>query len=72
MDGAIDYRLVDVPGYLKWSERKLAEGGNEALIAHLDATGMFLRPEEFGKITEADFEEMLDDLRAALARDYAK
>ena len=61
---AIDYRLVDLPGYMVWSKRKLHEGVSAALIAHLDATGMTLLPEEIQQISEADFDEMLDELIA--------
>jgi hypothetical protein len=63
---AQDYDLADIPGYEAWSERKLDEGESPALIAHLDATSMRLLPEEVAKVTDQDFEDMLDDLRAAL------
>ena len=63
-----DFRLVDIPGYMEWSQRKLEEGESEALIAHLDATSMWLRPEEVEKVSEVVFEEMLKDLRTEIDR----
>jgi hypothetical protein len=63
-----DYSLTQIPGYMAWSERKLKEGGNEALIAHLDATSMWLRPEDVQSVDEATFEDMLEDLRVGLAK----
>jgi hypothetical protein len=61
---ARDYRLVDIPGYMHWSQKKLAAGESQALIAHLDATSMWLPPEDIGHVSEQVFDEMLDDLRA--------
>jgi hypothetical protein len=58
-----DYRLVDIPGYMAWSRRKLDAGESDALIAHLDATSMFLLPEDLPKVTDADFDELLEDLQ---------
>jgi hypothetical protein len=43
---ARDFHLVDLPGYMEWSNRKLAEGEADALIAHLDATSAWLLPED--------------------------
>jgi hypothetical protein len=63
-----DYPLTSIPGYMAWSERKLEEGESDALIAHLDATSMWLLPEEVAKVTEGEFEEMLADLKASLGR----
>ena len=60
---ARDYRLLDVPGYSAWSQRKLAEGESDALIAHLDATSMCRLPEEISTVTDQDFEELLQDLK---------
>ena len=60
---ARDYRLLDIPTYRTWSRRKLAEGESPALIAHLDATSMFLLPEQLNHVEEADFDELLNDLR---------
>ena len=65
---ARDYRLVDLPGYMEWSRRKLAEGESKALIAHLDATGAWLLPEEAANMTESDFEELLAELKTELER----
>jgi len=61
-----DYALAELPGYSAWSERKLDEGESPALIAHLDAMGMFLLPEDVGSVGEAAFEELLEDLRTAV------
>jgi hypothetical protein len=63
---ARDFRVTDLPGYLEWSQRKLTEGESSAYIAHLDATSAWLLPEEAGKITEKDYDEMLRDLKADL------
>lgn len=59
-----DYRMLDIPAYPAWSERKLKEGVSDALIAHLDATSMWLLPEEAPKVTEADLDDLLADLVA--------
>jgi hypothetical protein len=61
---ARDVRMMELPCYMVWSKRKMAEGESEALIAHLDATSMWLLPEDAAKITEHDFEDLLDDLKA--------
>jgi hypothetical protein len=61
---ARDYRMVDLPGYIEWSQRKLAEGESEALIAHLDATSAWLLPEDAAKMSERAYDEMLDELKA--------
>jgi hypothetical protein len=63
-----DYAMSDVPGYSEWSARKLAGGESEALIANLDARSMRLLPEELTAVTETDFEEMLSDLKAEVAK----
>jgi hypothetical protein len=49
---ARDYRLVDIPGYMQWSQRKLAARESQALIGHLDATSMWLLPEDLGHLSE--------------------
>jgi len=59
-----DYRILDIPGYVAWSERKLKEGVSDALIAHLDATDMWLLPEDVAKVTDADFDDLLKGLTA--------
>ncbi len=59
---AKDVPLSQIPAYKKWSERQLESGTSDALIAHLDATSMWLLPEEVAKVSEADFDEMLQDL----------
>jgi len=61
-----DYPLMKVPGYMTWSKRKLDEGESEALIAHLDATSMGLLPEELEEVTEAVFEEFLQELKSSI------
>jgi hypothetical protein len=66
---ARDYSLLEIPGYMEWSEGKLAEGGNEAFLAHLDATSMWLLPEELNSVSTDDFDEMLEDLKTAIDRD---
>ncbi len=63
---ARNYPLMEIPGYMKWSERKISEGESPVLIAHLDATGMILLPEEVSTITEVDFEDMLADLKVSI------
>jgi hypothetical protein len=60
---ARDYGLLEIPGYMVWSERKLSDGESEALIAHLDATNMWLLPEEIDTVGVAEFEELLADLK---------
>lgn len=57
-----DYRLMDIPGYMEWSRRKLDVGESDALIAHLDATSMFLLPEDVSKVTDAEFDGLLEEL----------
>ena len=57
-----DVRLLDLPGYMPWSTRKLDEGASPALIAHLDATCMWLRPDEIQSVGEDVFEDLLADL----------
>lgn len=52
-----------------WSEGKLAEGGNEAFLAHLDATLMWLLPEELNSVSAGDFDEMLEDLKMQIDGD---
>ena len=61
-----DYRLLDIPGYVAWSRRKLDAGESDAVIAHLDTTSMFLLPEDLPKVTDAEFDELLEDLRDEL------
>jgi hypothetical protein len=58
--------MMDLPGYVAWSRRKLAEGESEALIVHLDATSAWLLPEDADKMTEKDYENMLADLQVEL------
>lgn len=60
---AKDYPLCQIPNYTAWSERKLSEGVSPALIAHLDATGMMLLPEELAGVEECIFDEMLEELK---------
>ncbi len=65
---ACDFRLMDLPGDMTWSERKLKEGESPAYIAHLDATSAWLLPEEAANMTERDFDEVLTDLKAELEK----
>jgi hypothetical protein len=62
------FRLLDIPGYMEWSKRRLREGESEALIAHLDATNMYLLPEELSTVSEETFEELLADLKSEIER----
>lgn len=62
--GAKDYPLTSIPAYVEWSKRKLEEDESLfALIAHLDALAVVLRPEEVAGVSESDFEEMLEELK---------
>jgi hypothetical protein len=63
---ATDFRLVDLAGYMDWSKRKLADGESPALIAHLDASCVWLLPEEASSLGEPEFDEMLDELLSDL------
>jgi hypothetical protein len=63
---ARDYALISIPAYREWSKRKLDEGESSALIANLDATRMWLLPEELADVSESLFEEMLADLKEAM------
>ena len=63
---ARDYRMMDLPGYMAWSELKLKEGESDALIAHVDATSAWLLPEEAAAMTDADYDELLASLKADL------
>lgn len=58
-----DYRLMDLPGYMAWSEQRLDEGESDALIARLDATSMWLLPEEAADMSDSDYDALLDSLR---------
>ena len=60
---ARDYALGSIPAYQEWSKRKLNEGESPALIANLDARAMWLLPEQVAGVSEADFEELLADLK---------
>ena len=57
-----DYGLSEISNYKLWSERKLREGISPAFIANLDATCMFLLPEEVATVEEEVFEELLEDI----------
>jgi hypothetical protein len=63
-----DYRIVDLPGFMEWSRRALAKGVSDALIAHLDATSLWLLPEEAAKMTETDYDKLLDELKVELKK----
>jgi hypothetical protein len=53
-----DIRIVDIPGYLEWSNKKIESRGSPDIIANLDSNCMWLSPEEINEVTEEDFEEM--------------
>ncbi|MYM73938.1 hypothetical protein GTP56_17270 [Duganella sp. FT134W] len=61
-DSGRDVPLMQLPGYIEWSERKLNEGVSEALIAHLDGLAMFLLPEDDQTVGIDEYEELLEDL----------
>jgi hypothetical protein len=63
---ARDFRMMDLPGYMEWSERKLAEGESSALIAHFDATQVWLLPRDVAQFTAEDYETLLQDLKDEL------
>ena len=63
-----DYALVTIPVYMAWSKRKLNGGVSEALIDHMDAMSMFLRPEEVEGVTEAELDDLLEDVRLEVER----
>ncbi len=53
---------------MAWSQRKRAAGESPAFIAHLDATSAWLLPEDAAKMTEKDYDEMLEELKEDLER----
>jgi hypothetical protein len=59
---AREFRMMELPGFMEWSNRKLDEGVSPAYIAHLDATGAWLLPEEAAQQTDTDYDELLKDL----------
>jgi len=61
-----DVPLMQLPGYVEWSEKKLNEGVSPALIAHLDGIAMFLLPEEEQTVGVRVYEELLVDLTEQL------
>ena len=65
---ARDYPLAAIPGYSEWSERKLKEGESPAFIAHLDAMSMWLLPAEVATVGEAEFEELLAEVKEDVAK----
>ena len=66
-----DFRLLDIPTYKEWAKRQLKAGVSRALIAHLDATNMFLMPEELNAVEESVFDELLLDLKHDIGDDNA-
>ncbi len=68
---ARDLRMMDLPGYMAWSERKLAEKESESLIAHLDATIAGLLPEEAAMMTEHNYNEMFEELKIEIEKGNA-
>lgn len=63
---ACEFRMVDLPNYIAWSTRKMAEGESESLIAHLDATAAWLPLADAARMTDKDYDEMLAELKEAL------
>jgi len=63
---ARDIPLGQIPGYMEWSNQRLKEGESAAFIAHLDATCMWLVPEEIDSVSTEDFDEMLAELKDEL------
>jgi hypothetical protein len=63
-----DYALMVIPGYSEWSERKLQGGESPAFIAHLDSMSMWLLPEEVPTVGEAEFEELLAEVKEDVAK----
>lgn len=61
-----EYRLMDLPGYMDWSERKLKDGAPQALMAHLDAASALLRPSDLSEISSSYFDSLLKDLELEL------
>ncbi|MEZ6133820.1 MAG: hypothetical protein R3C53_02810 [Pirellulaceae bacterium] len=59
---ARDVPLPQIPAYQEWSRRKLNEVVSAALIAHLDATAMWLLPEDIAAVGDDEFDELLSDL----------
>ena len=66
---ARDIPLLQIPAYRSWSKRKLDEGVSEAIIAHLDATAMWLLPDDIATVTDADFDDLLEDLEQSVDTD---
>ena len=60
---AREVSLTQIPLYVDWSKRKLAEGESPAFIASLDATPIWATPDE--AITEEELEEMLQGVKDA-------
>jgi len=57
-----DFAVVTLPGFSEWAQRQSGSGGNEAAIDHMLAMSMFLLPEEVALVTDADFDEIYQDL----------
>lgn len=62
MKDFVELGMMELPGYMEWSQRRL--DGNEAYIAHLDATRIVVRREELGTHTDTFFDQLLADLAA--------
>ncbi len=63
---ARDIPLPQIEAYRSWSKRKLDEGVNAALIAHLDATAMWLLPQEITTVGDNEFDELLEELQQSV------
>lgn len=64
---ARDVPLMLIPGYMEWSEQKLAEGVPDVLIAHMDGSTMWQIPEDIDSVSTEEFEVILDDLDPSTA-----
>jgi len=62
MANETDVRLVDIPGYVEWSNKKLESGGSADVIANLDSICMWLAPEEVGSIPPSEFDEIYQEV----------
>jgi len=66
-DEEITMRIIDLPGYLLWSNR--IQDADPAIIAHLDSASITLSRKELGEINDEFFDSMLADLRGELGLD---
>lgn len=62
MSNESDVRIVDIPGYMEWSNKKIEADGSPDIIANLDSNCMWLSPDAIYEVTEDDFEEMYQEI----------